>query len=95
MFLDNALGAVDLHLKVKKCDDILERVEGMLDGFQASLGDLSREIRHLQDQSSSMAVKLGNRKSVRQYLSQLVDDLVVPEVKLLSNQLSISTFLEF
>ena len=37
MFLENAPGAVDLHLKVKKCDDILERVEGMLDGFQAEV----------------------------------------------------------
>ena len=47
--------------------------------WKGSLGDLSREIRHLQDQSSSMGVKLGNRRSIRQYLSQLVDELVVPE----------------
>jgi len=79
MFLDNSAEAVDLHLRVKKCDDILEKVEMMLEGFQGSLGDLSREIRHLQDQSSSMGVKLTNRKSIRQYLSQLVDELVVPE----------------
>lgn len=79
MFQKNASEAVDLHLRVKKCDHILEKVEMMLEGFQGSLGDLSREIRHLQDQSSTMAVKLGNRRSIRQYLSQLVDELVVPE----------------
>ena len=79
MFLENASEAVDLHLRVKKCDDILEKVELMLEGFQGSLGDLSREIRHLQDQSSTMGVKLGNRRGIRQYLSQLVDELVVPE----------------
>ena len=34
MFLDNSAEAVDLHLRVKKCDDILEKVEMMLEGFQ-------------------------------------------------------------
>lgn len=78
-FLDNAEKTVQLHLKVKSCDSILERVESMLEGFQDNLGDLSREIRHLQDQSTSMGIKLNNRRSVREYLSQLVDELLIPE----------------
>ena len=40
---------------------------------------MSREIRHLQDQSTSMGIKLNNRRSVREYLSQLVDELLIPE----------------
>jgi hypothetical protein len=78
-FLDNSDKTVQLHLKVKSCDSILERVESMLEGFQDNLGDLSREIRHLQDQSTSMGIKLNNRRSVREYLSQLVDELLIPE----------------
>lgn len=78
-FLSNTEEALDLHMRVEKYDAILEQVENMLTGFQENLGGLSREIRHLQDQSTSMGVKLGNRKSVRHYLSQMVDELVVPE----------------
>ena len=33
-FLDNSEKTVQLHLKVKSCDSILERVESMLEGFQ-------------------------------------------------------------
>jgi len=47
--------------------------------WKDNLGDLSREIRHLQDQSTSMGIKLNNRRSVREYLSQLVDELLIPE----------------
>ena len=79
MFLANSASTVELHLKVKSCDEILGKVETMLEGFQDNLGDLSREIRHLQDQSTSMGVKLNNRRSVREYLSQLVDELLIPE----------------
>ena len=79
MFLEQAPKTVELHLKVKSCDAILGRVESMLEEFQDNLGDLSREIRHLQDQSTSMGVKLDNRRSVREYLSQLVDELLIPE----------------
>ena len=79
MFLSNSASTVELHLKVKSCDEILEKVETMLEGFQDNLGDLSREIRHLQDQSTSMGVKLNNRREVREYLSQLVDELLIPE----------------
>ena len=79
MFLSNSASSVELHLKVKSCDEILEKVETMLEGFQDNLGDLSREIRHLQDQSTSMGIKLNNRRKVREYLSQLVDELLIPE----------------
>jgi hypothetical protein len=37
-------------------------MESMLSGFQADLGNISEEIKYLQEQSSSMSVKLRNRK---------------------------------
>uniref|UniRef100_A0A674BR74 Vacuolar protein sorting-associated protein 52 homolog n=1 Tax=Salmo trutta TaxID=8032 RepID=A0A674BR74_SALTR len=56
----------------------LQRMEGMLSGFQSDLSSISSEIQTLQQQSVSMNVRLKNRQAVRSHLSQLVDELVVP-----------------
>uniref|UniRef100_M3ZHA5 Vacuolar protein sorting-associated protein 52 homolog n=1 Tax=Xiphophorus maculatus TaxID=8083 RepID=M3ZHA5_XIPMA len=76
-----------LHNQITACDSILERMEGMLSGFQSDLSSISSEIQTLQQQSVSMNVRLKNRQAVRSHLSQLVDELVVPGVM-------ISTILE-
>uniref|UniRef100_A0A7N6BS97 Vacuolar protein sorting-associated protein 52 homolog n=1 Tax=Anabas testudineus TaxID=64144 RepID=A0A7N6BS97_ANATE len=57
---------------------IINRMEGMLSGFQSDLSSISSEIQTLQQQSVSMNVRLKNRQAVRSHLSQLVDELVVP-----------------
>lgn len=67
-----------LHNQITACDSILERMEGMLSGFQSDLSSISCEIQTLQHQSVSMNVRLKNRQAVRSHLSQLVDELVVP-----------------
>lgn len=67
-----------LHNQITACDSILERMEGMLSGFQSDLSSISSEIQTLQQQSVSMNVRLKNRQAVRSHLSQLVDELVVP-----------------
>ncbi|XP_028296731.1 vacuolar protein sorting-associated protein 52 homolog isoform X2 [Gouania willdenowi] len=67
-----------LHNQITACDSILERMEGMLSGFQSDLSSISSEIQTLQQQSVSMNVRLKNRQGVRGHLSQLVDELVVP-----------------
>lgn len=67
-----------LHNQITACDSILERMEGMLSGFQSDLSSISSEIQTLQQQSVSMNVRLKNRQAVRSQLSQLVDELVVP-----------------
>ncbi|XP_044028504.1 vacuolar protein sorting-associated protein 52 homolog isoform X2 [Siniperca chuatsi] len=67
-----------LHNQITACDSILERMEGMLSGFQSDLSSISSEIHTLQQQSVSMNVRLKNRQAVRSHLSQLVDELVVP-----------------
>uniref|UniRef100_A0A3P8WXB3 Vacuolar protein sorting-associated protein 52 homolog n=1 Tax=Cynoglossus semilaevis TaxID=244447 RepID=A0A3P8WXB3_CYNSE len=68
-----------LHHQITACDSILERMEGMLSGFQSDLSSISSEIQTLQQQSVSMNVRLKNRQAVRSHLSQLVDELMVPE----------------
>uniref|UniRef100_A0A8C2XBV7 Vacuolar protein sorting-associated protein 52 homolog n=1 Tax=Cyclopterus lumpus TaxID=8103 RepID=A0A8C2XBV7_CYCLU len=67
-----------LHNQITACDSILERMEGMLSGFQSDLSSISSEIQTLQQQSVSMNVRLKNRQAVRSHLSQLVDELMVP-----------------
>ena len=54
-----------LHLQIKDCDGILVAMEGMLGKFQSDLGNVSAEIRSLQEQSSSMSVRLKNRRTVQ------------------------------
>jgi len=59
-----------------------QRMEGMLHGFQHALSSISAEIQCLQEQSVAMNVKLKNRQAVKSELSQLVDEMVVPEAML-------------
>lgn len=51
--------------QIRDCDDILVQMEGMLGRFQSDLGNISSEIRALQEQSSSMSVRLKNRRTVQ------------------------------
>lgn len=68
-----------LHKQIGSCESVLERMEGMLHGFQHALSSISSEIQSLQEQSVAMNVKLKNRQAVKGELSQLVDEMVVPE----------------
>nr|CAB3267647.1 vacuolar protein sorting-associated protein 52 homolog [Phallusia mammillata] len=68
-----------LHTQIGECDQVLERMEAMLHGFQHDLSSISAEIQCLQEQSVAMNVKLKNRQAVKSELSQLVDEMVVPE----------------
>ena len=52
----------------------------MLHGFQYDLSSISAEIQCLQEQSVAMNVKLKNRQAIKGELSQLVDEMVVPEL---------------
>ncbi|CAL8292955.1 unnamed protein product [Merluccius merluccius] len=86
-----------LHNQITACDSILERMEGMLSGFQSDLSSISSEIQTLQQQSVSMNVRLKNRQAVRSHLSQLVDELVVPAAMIstiLDSQVTDQEFVE-
>ncbi|XP_061110208.1 vacuolar protein sorting-associated protein 52 homolog isoform X2 [Conger conger] len=77
-YIKESQNIASLHNQITACDSILERMEGMLSGFQSDLSSISSEIHTLQQQSVSMNVRLKNRQAVRSHLSQLVDELVVP-----------------
>mmetsp|Transcript_14715 Transcript_14715/g.41855 ORF Transcript_14715/g.41855 Transcript_14715/m.41855 type:complete len:710 (-) Transcript_14715:231-2360(-) len=66
-----------LHSEITGCDEILSRMEKLLSGFQADLGNISTEIKALQDQSSSLSVQLNNRKEVCEKLSAYIDSVAV------------------
>lgn len=69
---------VELHREIKSCDSILESMESILYQFQSDLGNISDEIRSLQDQSSTMSIKLQNRKSVAEELHEFIQNISVP-----------------
>nr|XP_046218161.1 vacuolar protein sorting-associated protein 52 homolog isoform X2 [Oncorhynchus gorbuscha] len=77
-YIKESQNIASLHNQITACDFILERMEGMLSGFQSDLSSISSEIQTLQQQSVSMSVRLKNRQAVHSHLSQLVDELVVP-----------------
>ncbi|XP_067111863.1 vacuolar protein sorting-associated protein 52 homolog [Osmerus mordax] len=77
-YIKESQNIASLHNQITACDSILERMEGMLSGFQSDLSSISSEIQTLQQQSVSMNLRLRNRQAVRSHLSQLVDELVVP-----------------
>jgi len=69
---------VELHDQIRSCDNILEAMEAMLGHFQTDLGSISSEIKHLQEQSLSMSVKLRNRKAAEEQLGKFIDDIAIP-----------------
>ncbi|XP_064407979.1 vacuolar protein sorting-associated protein 52 homolog isoform X2 [Latimeria chalumnae] len=77
-YIKESQNITSLHNQITACDAILERMEQMLSAFQSDLSCISLEIQTLQEQSITMNIKLKNRQSVRSELSQLVDELVVP-----------------
>ncbi|KAI9913745.1 hypothetical protein PsorP6_005117 [Peronosclerospora sorghi] len=68
---------VELHNEVLECDNLLAKIQEMLLGFQADLGGLSDEIRHLQDESIGMNVKLNNRRETEEKLQLFLDQVMV------------------
>ncbi|VDO99936.1 unnamed protein product [Heligmosomoides polygyrus] len=77
--IQNADKLTDLHNQILACDQVFERLEKMLLGFQGDLGTISEDMKRLQDQSVSINQELENRQKVRGELSQFVDDIIVPQ----------------
>ena len=75
---------------MQDCDAVLARMQDMLLGFQSDLSGISEEIKHLQDESLSMSVRLRNRKAAEEKLheflsnstitSEFTERIVSPEV---------------
>lgn len=77
-YVQQSSNVVALHGQIQSCDLILARMQEMLLGFQADLGGISDEIRHLQEESRSMSTKLQNRRDVEAQLQQFLDKMVLP-----------------
>ncbi len=60
------------------CDSILAGLHEMLLGFQADLSGLSGDIRQLQEQSSSLAVQVDNRRNAEECLRLFLERIVIP-----------------
>ena len=66
--------------QISSCDAILATMEDMLGKFQSDLGNISSEIRALQEQSQSMSVRLRNRKAAESRLGTFLDNLALPAI---------------
>ena len=66
------------------CDTTLERMQQMLQTFQSRLGGISDDIKHLQDDSLSMNIKLKNRRAVEGRLQTFLEGIVVPPALVVS-----------
>ena len=63
----------DIYNEYSHCDQVLGKMKEMLLGFQADLGGISNEIRHLQQTSKKMTIQVSNRKSVEESLRLYLD----------------------
>lgn len=73
-YVENNLQVVDLHKQMQDCDAVLARMQDMLYGFQADLGGISEEIKHLQDESLSMSIRLKNRRAAEEKLHKFLEN---------------------
>ncbi|KAJ3013995.1 hypothetical protein HKX48_005407 [Thoreauomyces humboldtii] len=74
---------VQLHHQIQvsqacvPCDDILQKMEHLMSGFQSDLGNISSEIQILQEQSHSMNTSLRNRSTMQQNLNTVLEGVVI------------------
>ncbi|PIO60640.1 hypothetical protein TELCIR_17859 [Teladorsagia circumcincta] len=71
--IQNADKLTDLHNQILACDQVFERLEKMLLGFQGDLGTISEDMKRLQEQSVSI------NQIVRRYAELTCAFLVVTE----------------
>ena len=76
-YVDESDSVVNLYHQIHSCDSILARMQEMLLGFQADLGGISDEIRHLQRESCHMNVQIKNRRQVETHLATYLDQVTI------------------
>ncbi|CAO3607343.1 unnamed protein product [Cunninghamella echinulata] len=69
---------VDLHSEIRSCDQVLGTMEELLNVFQSDLGNISGEIKNLQERSTEMNIRLRNRKAVETRLGKVLQGMVIP-----------------
>ena len=78
-FVREAPETTALHEDIEACDAVLANIEQILLEFQKDLGGISEEIRHLQEGSMEMGIKLKNRRAVELRFRAFLEQLTVPE----------------
>jgi hypothetical protein len=73
-YVENSQQVIDLHRQMQECDGVLARMQEMLLGFQADLSGISEEIKHLQDESLSMSIRLKNRRAAEEKLHKFLEN---------------------
>ena len=83
-YMDQIDEVAVLNDEIDICDKTLERMQQMLQTFQSRLGGISDDIKHLQDDSLSMNIKLKNRRAVEARLQTFLEGIVVPPALVVS-----------
>eukprot|EP01041_Mallomonas_annulata_P001396 gene1396-2688_t len=73
-YMENSQQVTELHKQMQDCDAVLARMQEMLQGFQSDLGGISEEIKHLQDESLSMSIRLKNRRAAEEKLNKFLEN---------------------
>lgn len=80
-YMNNSEQVSELHKQMQDCDAVLARMQEMLQGFQTDLGGISEEIKHLQDESLSMSIRLKNRRAAEDKLHKFLENTTItPEL---------------
>lgn len=72
--VENNPKVIELHKQMQECDSVLAKMQEMLEGFQGDLGGISEEIKHLQDESLSMNIKLKNRRGAEERIQGFLNN---------------------
>ncbi|KUI63098.1 Vacuolar protein sorting-associated protein 52 B [Cytospora mali] len=67
----------ELHRSIRACDDVLSSVETNLTSFRNDLAAVSADIESLQARSTSLNIRLENRKAVEKGLGPVIEELSV------------------
>ncbi|KAI0132771.1 Vps52/Sac2 family protein [Xylariales sp. AK1849] len=70
----------DLHRSIRACDEVLSSVETNLTSFRNDLASVSADIETLQARSTSLNVRLDNRKAVEKGLGPIVEEISLSPV---------------
>jgi hypothetical protein len=73
-----------LFQQVTACEEVLGGMQEMLQGFRSNLGNISQEIKSLQNDSLTMNIKLNNRRAVHARLTTFLDKVAVSEDMILT-----------
>ena len=66
-----------LHVQIRSCDELLQSMERVLGGFQLNLGQVSTEIKGLQQQAADLSYKARNRRDANARLVSVVEAVAV------------------